>query len=203
KYNPDGTLAWAKRAGGGNNERGWDISTLSDGSAIVTGDFVGSAATFGAGEVNETDLTSAGSNDIFIAKYNPDGTLAWAKSAGGGSDDQSYGISALSDGSAIVTGYFSSAATFGSGEANETDLSSAGVRDIFIAKYNPDGMLNWAKKAGSTSDDYSCDISALSDDSVLVTGCFEATATFGAGDANETTLDSYGGFDIFIAKYNP
>ena len=35
-------------------------------------------ATFGPGEPNETQLSPAGGNSMFIAKYNSDGTLAWA-----------------------------------------------------------------------------------------------------------------------------
>ncbi|TET35004.1 MAG: hypothetical protein E3J72_12780 [Planctomycetota bacterium] len=203
KYNPDGTLAWAKSAGGS----AYAISTLSDGSAIVTG-FFGCAATFGAGEGNETILSSAGDRDIFIAKYNSDGTLAWAKRAGGGGGDIGYGISAIPDGSAIITGEFRGSATFGNAsEGNETVLSSAGGEDIFIAQYNPDGTLAWAKSAGSGGFDYGRGISALSDGSALVTGNFGSfgghTATFGAGEDNETDLVSFSAADIFIAKFNP
>ena len=38
------------------------------GNSYVTGRFAGSA-TFGPGETNETTLTSAGAEDIFVAKY--------------------------------------------------------------------------------------------------------------------------------------
>ena len=55
---------------------------LSDGSSLVTGMF-GGTATFGPGEPEETTLTPAGGANIFVARYNPDGTLAWAKRAGG------------------------------------------------------------------------------------------------------------------------
>jgi len=206
KYNPAGTLAWAKSAGGGDGDVGEGISTFSDGSAIVTG-YYASTATFGNASEggNEIDLTSDGSNDIFIAKYNPDGTLDWAKSAGGTVDDRGWGISTLSDGSAIVTGWIQgTTATFGNAsEGNETVLTLVGANDIFIAKYNPDGTLAWAKNAGSLSTDEGYGISALPDGSAVVTGYFESTATFGALEVNETPLSSAGGRDIFIAKYSP
>ena len=99
-----------------------------------------STATFGAGEANEKILTSAGINDIFLACYNPDGTLAWARRAGGEGFDYGWGVAVLSDGSALVTGWFGvfgSTATFGAGEANETFLTSEGNHDIFIARYIP------------------------------------------------------------------
>jgi hypothetical protein len=137
-YNPDGTLAWAERAGGASSyaDEGLGITTLSDNSTVVTGNFYESA-TFGEGEPNQTVLTSAGTYDIFIARYNPDGTLAWAKRAGGASEyDYGYGITTLSDDSTVVTGVFEISAIFGPGEPNETVLTSAGYRDIFIARFN-------------------------------------------------------------------
>ena len=70
-----------------------------------------------------------------------DGAAGWVKRAGGSSADFGFGVSVLSDGSAVVTGYFNGTATFGPGEANETTLTSAGDDDVFIAKYHPDGTL--------------------------------------------------------------
>ena len=103
---------------------------------VVTGYFYGSA-TFGPSEPNQTVLTSAGGEDIFIARYNPDGTLAWAKRSGGVSSDYGWGITTLSDNSTVVTGVFYDSATFGPGEPNETILTSAGGLDIFIARFAP------------------------------------------------------------------
>ncbi len=202
RYNPDGTLAWAKRAGGMIDDIGHGITTLSDDSTVVTGYFHDSA-TFGEGEPNETVLVSYEGRDIYVARYNPDGTLAWAKRAGGTNNDYGYGITTLSDDSTVVTGRFSDPATFGEGEANETVLVSAGLRDIFVARYNTDGTLAWAKCAGSMYDDHGYGITTLSDDSTVVTGSFNESATFGEGEANETVLVSYGGYDIFVARYNP
>jgi hypothetical protein len=57
-------VPWATQAGGGNADNGNAISTLPDGSSIVTGDFR-DTATFGS-----TTLTSAGGSlDVFVAKF--------------------------------------------------------------------------------------------------------------------------------------
>ncbi|MCX6410212.1 MAG: hypothetical protein NT143_07230, partial [Actinobacteria bacterium] len=130
-------VSWATKAGGTGNDYGNDISALPDGSSIVTGYFQGTA-TFGS-----TTLISAGGNDVFTAKMNADGTWAWATNAGGTGYDYGKAISALPDGSSIVTGYFADTATFGS-----TTLTSAGIYDVFTAKMNADGTWAWATKAG-------------------------------------------------------
>jgi len=204
RYNSDGTLSWAKRAGGLDWDTGLGITALSDDSTIVTGSFEGSA-TFGQGEPNQTTLTSDGYSDFFIARYNPDGTLSWAKHAGGSNIDKGYGITALSDNSTVVTGVFWSSATFGSGELNQTILTPAGEDDIFIARYNSDGTLSWAKRAGGTDYDLGSKIKTLSDNSIVVTGYFCGLATFGASEPNQTVLISAGSdySDIFVARYNP
>ena len=201
RYNPNGTLAWAKRSGGADRDRGWGITTLSDDSTVVTGDFKYSA-TFGEGEANETVLVSD-EEDIFVAWYNPDGTLAWVKSAGGTYGENGYGITTLSDDSTVVTGYFWVTAKFGKGDANETVLISVGAADIFVARYNPDGTLAWAKRAGGTFWDGGRGITTLSDDSTVVTGRFSDSATFGKGEPNETVLVSDGYSDIFVARFAP
>ena len=102
----------------------------------MTGLFNGTAV-FDAGEENETILYSTGDREIFMAKYDPEGSLEWAKSAGGGNIDSGFGVFPLPDGSALLTGRFESTATFGAGEEKETVLSSAGGYDFFIAKFNP------------------------------------------------------------------
>jgi hypothetical protein len=201
RYNPDGSLAWVKRAGGSRNDEGFGITALSDDSTVITG-FNYGPATFGIGEPNETTLYATG-NDIFIARYYPDGGLAWAKRAGGGFSDCGAGIIALSDNSTVVTGYFEEAATFGVGESNEATLYSNGYSDVFVARYNPDGSLAWAKRAGGYDESRGSEITALSDDSTGATGYFFWSAVFGAGEPNETTLSADGGSDIFIARHNP
>ena len=186
KLNRDGSYAWAVQAGGADGDEGWDITSLNDGSSIATGEFRGQAS-FGS-----TTLTSAGDDDIFIAKLNPDGSFAWAKRAGGTGVDEGDGITSLSDGSSIVTGEFEGQISFGN-----TILTSAGDSEAYIAKLNSDGSFAWAVRAGGTDHDEGADITSLTDGSSIVTGEFRGQASFGS-----TTLTSAGFDDIFIAKLN-
>jgi uncharacterized delta-60 repeat protein len=202
RYNPDGTLAWVKRAGGPEKAGGSGITSLLDDSTVVAGNFRGSC-TFGPGEKNEITLTTAGLADIFIARYNPDGSLSWAKRVGGLNDEGDCKITSLSDESVVVTGTFKEPVTFGEGEINQTILTSAGGIDTFIARYNRDGTLAWAKRAGGKGWDKIMRITSMSDKSTAVTGHFEKSVTFGQGEINQTVLTSTGNGDIFIAKYNP
>jgi hypothetical protein len=50
----------------------------------------------------------------------------------------------------MVMGEFRGTIVFGQGESNQTSLNSVGQGDVFIAKYNTDGSLSWAKSGGGT-----------------------------------------------------
>ena len=184
KLNASGNYEWATPAGGTNYDYGDGVSVLADGSSIVTGEFYGTA-TFGS-----TTFTSAGGFDVFVAKLDASGNYEWATAAGGTSSDFGKDVFVLADGSSIVTGYFDSAAVFGS-----TTLTSAGRDDVFVAKLDASGNYEWATPAGGKDSDYGSSISVLPDGSSIVTGYFQDTATFGS-----TTLTSAGGSDVFVAK---
>lgn len=211
RYNADGTLAWAKQSAGAGFEYINDIAAFDDGSTVVTGSF-NHTATFGRGEANEKTLTTIGQDDVFVARYNPDGTLAWARSAGGSAGDFGNAVAALPDGSSVVSGIFGGwegePATFGAGEQNETTLvpergADDSGTDIFIARYDPEGSLVWAKRAGGPHNDAGWDISPLKDESFLIAGNFAVRSTFGPGEPNEITLQEEDDVDQFVARYNP
>ncbi len=187
KVNADGSYAWATKAGGPGIDLALGVSALPDGSSIITGYFSANGATFGT-----TSLNSAGSFDTFTAKVNADGSYAWAIKAGGPGFDIAFGVSALADGSSIITGYFRNTATFGT-----ISLTSAGSVDSFTAKVNANGSYAWATKAGGMDNDIAYGVSALPDGSSIITGNFSGTATFGT-----TTLISDGLDDAFTAKVN-
>jgi len=202
RYNPDGTLQWAKKAGEKGYDEGYGITALTDDSIVITGVFR-ETAIFGRLEPNQTELTSSGGSDIFIAKYNPNGTLAWAIQVIGASQDIGFGITSLSDNSCVVTGYFSGTAIFDEGGVNETQLVSNGGRDIFVARYNSDGSVLWAVNAGGTGSDEGYAVATHIDDSIVATGFFRTTSTFGLNEPNQAQLVSFGGSDIFIARFLP
>ena len=202
KYIPDGLLQWAKIAGGAGFDIGSGISLDAAGNFYITG-FFQDAAIFGSGETNETTLTGTDHNDVYIAKYDANGALQWAKSATGAGLDESLGIFTDAAGNSVITGYFEASLTFGAGETNEMTIASTDLQDVFIARFDANGMLQWAAHAGGSGDDKSSEITADAAGNSFITGHFEEEFTAGAGEANETALTSFGGTDVFVAKYGP
>jgi len=193
----DCRFVWAKGAGGTEDDNVFGLAVLPDGASIITGFFRGTAL-FGKGEAGETSLTSQGLADIFMAKLGPQGDLLWVRSAGGVGEDHGNGIAVSKDGSFVITGAFADSATFGQGETHETTLTGQGS-DVFIAKYDKDGRLIWAKQAGGPAEDVGESAHVLQDGSILMAGSISGAATFGKGETNETIL---GGNGIFLAKYD-
>lgn len=130
KYNNSGHLQWVHSTLGNDNDEAYALTVDNDGSVLVTGEFYSNPLTFGAFSLSNT---SADYSDIFVTKINPEGQFAWAISAGGGDDDNSLGITTLSNGNAYLTGSFSSSAiNFGSTSL----VNSSDSPDYFIAKLN-------------------------------------------------------------------
>jgi len=175
---------WAKQAGGTDDDYGYDIATDSSGNSYVTGCFK-ETASFG-----NTNLSSSGNYDIFVAKLDSSGNWLWAKQAGGTIHDIGYSIVIDSSGNSYVTGCFSGTASFGN-----ITLESSGQYDIFVAKLNSSGNWLWAKQAGGTDYDIGYGIAIDSSGNSYVTGLFSGTASF-----RNITLESSGQYDIFVAK---
>ncbi len=205
RYDADGVLRWAKRAGGDDLERAWAVAPVPDGSCVITGEFRDSAV-FGAGEVGQMTLLPvlSGRSDVFVARYGADGLLQWAIQAGGYGSENGRGICAFPDGSSVVIGTFGSFGpdvTFGPGEPTETMLHSAGLTDMFIARFGADGSFVWAKRAGGIFEDEGFGIGTYYDGSCVATGMFSGTARFGEGESNETVLVSpLNSVDSFVIR---
>ena len=186
-YNSDGLLEWVNQI---SNSHGSDISTDVNSNVVVTGFFVEDA------KFNETTtLTSYGFRDAFIAQYNSSGELLWANKIGGEFTDQGFGISTDVTGNIFVSGSFNTTAIF---DATNT-LTTSGVDNGYIAKYNPSGNLEWSNKIGSTNYSFGYDCVTSQNNNIIVVGSFQGLANF---DASTEMVSNGGGQDGFLAKYS-
>ncbi|MDP4268259.1 MAG: hypothetical protein Q8880_12600, partial [Bacteroidota bacterium] len=185
KYSNTGVLQWAIKSGGSSDDEAKSITTDVYGNVIITGYFNGTAS-FGS-----TSLTSSGSSDIFIAKYNNSGILLWAVKAGGSEYDASSAITTDVSGNIYVTGSFQGSVNFGATTLN----SSTG--NEFVVKYNDAGICQWALNFYSGNSKVKQAITTDMSGNIYISGGFSNTATFGS-----LTLTSAGESDVFIVKYN-
>jgi hypothetical protein len=122
KYNTSGVIQWQRRLGGTGTDFSLGIDVDGSGNVYIAGY-----------EPSQT----AGNNDIFIAKYNTSGVIQWQRRLGGTAIDQGAGIAVDGSGNAYITGY----------EASQT----AGTTDMFVAKYNTSGVIQWQRRLYSST----------------------------------------------------
>jgi hypothetical protein len=194
KYDPSGNMVWSRRAGGSDGDMATGIAVDRAGNSYVVGYFKSASLVFGS-----TTLTNAGGNtyDLFLVKYDSDGNVVWAHSAGGIGDDRAQAVAVDTLGNVFVAGYFVSAAI----TVGNTTLTNTGALDMFILKADSDGDVQWAKSSSSTTSGWenAFGIAVDDDGNSFVTGDFNGTsATFGnvilSGGANS---------NVFVVKYSP
>src|SRR5713101_4868992 len=206
KYGTDGTtVAWATSAGGAGppaaTASATAVAAFADGKLALTGSF-NNTVTFGSAP----SVAAAGTQDVFAARLNADGTAAWASHAGTASaTGTGTGIAAFDvDGTAVVVGRYSTPTTFAFGATTLTP-ASVSVNDVFVARYTAAGAVASAKSAGGTGDDSANAVAGFSDTGALVIGSVSTpSSTFGSGEPGQTILNTGAtAVDLFAAKYYP
>jgi len=199
KLNSSGDYVWAKKFGGIDGERGQSVAVDLSGNVYTTGFFKGTAD-FDPG-VGTQDLTSAGSDDVFVSKLNSSGDYVWAKKFGGGGIDNGLSVAVDSSGNVYTTGNFSATADFDPGVGTQ-DLISVNSFDVFVSKLNSLGGFEWAKQFGGFDYDFGRSVTVDASGNVYATGNFGSTVDFDPGVGIQNFISS-GGYDVFVSKLSP
>jgi hypothetical protein len=185
KYDASGTHLWSQRFGAGSSDDAYALAVDGDDNVIVAGYFQGTVDFGGGG------LTSAGSGDIFVAKYNSAGTHQWSRKFGSTLFDLGLGVAVDASDNVLLTGSFRGTVDFGGG-----GLVAPGGSDVVVAKYDPSGTHLWSQRFGSTLSEAGNAIAVDASDNVIVGGQFQGTVSFGGGALVASSTD------MFLAKYN-
>lgn len=209
KYDSSGVIQWQRRlgiaSGGGINSRG--VAVDSSGNVYICGlqydasynethilakyDASGSilwqrqlpnpsgsnnafaVAVDSSGNVYTCGASYDGTNRLLLVKYNSSGTLQWQRLLGGTQGAYGFGVSIDVTGNVYVCGYI--------------DLSQGTFNwQIFVAKYDSSGNVQWQRTLNAAGGDYGYDITVDANSNVYVAG-----------------VTPSGGFNIAcIAKYN-
>ncbi|SHJ63785.1 hypothetical protein SAMN02745146_3605 [Hymenobacter daecheongensis DSM 21074] len=99
-------------------------------------------------------------------------------------------------GGTVVAGDFTGTITLGG-----TTLTSAGNRDVFVARLTPSGSFTQAVRAGGPSEDYAIDVALDANGTATVLGGFYSTsAEFGPTVLNKVGV--IGGAEVFVAQFS-
>ena len=183
RFDSNGNMIWVRQGGGEYEDSGRDIY-VDDQFVYVTGGFVDQAI------FEDITLVSKGARDMYLLKYDLNGSLKWAVSGGSVTDDAGNSVTAGEDGNIYITGDINFVATFG-----DYTIQYFGFTDLFVAQYDENGSCLWAKSAGGSFSDYGGFIETV-DGHLFVSGAFNDIAHF-----DTATITSVDFVDIFIAHY--
>jgi hypothetical protein len=166
-FSPTGALRYWKtfQAGnGGHYVTAEAVSFDPDGNAVVAGMFRGTI------DLGGGPLVSAGEYDLFLAAFTPNGAHLSSRRWGDAEWQQPRALEVSHDGAMVVGGTFAGKLSFGA-----TLLTSAGRKDAFAAKLNPDGSEIWATRWGGEGDETILRVLPLADGGAALLGVFEET----------------------------
>jgi hypothetical protein len=200
KLTSSGELIWIDHYGGvavpdlqtGDN-LGFAVSSAPGDKVVAT------AAYIGAPVIQGDTLPSGGPNeDVLLYQYNASGQIEWYKSITGDYMINARSLHVDEQGYIYLTGFFGHHNLGGTARFDSILLKSYGGRDIFIARYDPAGQLDWVRQAGSSQkgNDFGQDIATTPDGRILLTGWFEEQARF-----DSLRLTGAGERDGFVACY--
>ncbi len=173
KYNTNGVKQWTRQLGTSGYEELGGLTTDTGANVYLVG------STAGGLDGN----TNAGSDDLFLVKYDTNGVKQWTRQAGSSTGDYPFGVGADAGGNLYVAGH-----TAGGLDGN----TNAGAEDLFVVKYDARGVKQWTRQLGTNSSDVAFGVATDTSGNVYVAGY-----TTGGLDGNT----SAGSIDLIVVKY--
>lgn len=195
KFDSSGIPLWSKSINCNNSFTTIRSISCSNNSYYFSGQYIGNL-TMDIGSIN----SNSAFRDGFIFKTNVNGTGQWIRKLTS-IDNDLYVYKHVTDqsGNQYLTGYYSGNRI--KIDSTSTDTSKVnrfnvlnGFSDLFIAKYNSSGILQWAKSIGTSRNERTTSVS-FANNKIAITGSYEGKIGFG-----NFNLLNYGGSDIFISE---
>jgi hypothetical protein len=173
KYDGSGAHLWTRQFGNQLEQVGRGVSVDGSGSVFVAGSTDGHLS--GA---------SAGSIDVFIAKYDDIGNLQWSRQMGTPVFDFVSGVAADQRGNVFVSGY----------TRGDLGGSNSGSTDIFLAKYDSEGLMLWTRQWGTDRHEF---------DGEVTTDGFGNAFVVNSAISHDGAITGNGAGDVYVTKVDP
>jgi hypothetical protein len=149
KLNSSGSLSWSRTFGGAYADVATSIASASGTDCVVAG---------------YTSSLGAGNDDCFVMRVNSSGGVVWSNTYGTGYNEEWYGMTKASD-----TGFVVAGLTLGFDAKND---------DVFLAKLNAGGAVQWAETFRGDNSDYANAVTQAADSGFVAVGVTESFASF-------------------------
>ena len=127
-----------------------------------------------------------------------DPTIIWSTYFGGTQDDWAYGTVVDGGGNVYIAGTTESSSGMASGGF---DISLGGTHDAYLAKFNSNGVLQWATYYGGSDEEYGTSCAVDGSNNVYLAGYTYTSTGIGSG-GHQTTYGGGTASDAFLVKFN-
>jgi hypothetical protein len=188
KFNRGGSIDWATYFGGNVYDKVHGIAADAFGNVIITGETHSDTGIATPHAYQSTDNAGGNYSSIFMAIFNPSGSIVWATYYGGFGPSLGYGAAIDGSGAIYITGFTQSTTGIATPGAYQTTGASQG--ENFLVKF-------FAKLESCHSDSISQTLSIPQGHYIIV-----GTDTLGAtGTYRDTLIGSVSGCDSIVTTY--
>ncbi len=205
KFDPSGNFVWARSFGGTMDDEAAALTLDKSGNPLLT---ILYQNTLDANpDPNSLAFhQSAGGKDILFIKLTLAGNYDFSKSIGGTLDDGVDGVSTMFDatGNLVVAGTFRGTADLDPGPG-PADFTSAGLSDVFLARFTPAGNLITARQIMGASATRLAPRSLGLDDSdnLFIAGSFDGSIDVDTTSGSRMLASRQNSTDVFVVSYTP
>lgn len=177
---------WAVGFGSNQLDRSWDMAVSDNNEIVLTGRYSGDF------QIGEHELPFTAQADFFIASFNENGAVNWARNISGNGEEIGIGVDCDSQGNVYAIGYFTDTVFV------EGQMYVPQSWEVFVVSYDAAGNFRWFYQPHSDGYEIGYGISVSGEDHIYCTGWFQNYLAVTDSD----TLYCYGSSDPFIIKLN-
>lgn len=200
KIRSGGGIAWIRASGSTAGLSGFNaVAADDDGNVYAVGYY------WGSGEFKLSDsvrLPGSLQKQAFFAKFDASGNVVWARSAASKYSLEFNDLSVDGDGNATIVGQIMASGPYDLGNGVEVSYSPGGSH-LFIAKYDNNGLAQWARTVASSGIE-SCfsSVSTDKDGNAYAAGYLSGSGTCVLADGISCSYGPYQTSNILAAKYS-
>ncbi len=203
KFNPDGIVQWVKEFKGDTKESLLRNIVIDENNLIyIVGHTNSKVINFDSVQLVNNDPNGRRS---FIIQLDQDGNVIWGKLFKGNGTERAVGIAIDNKNNVVISGYYGG--TFRGNSYMEIESiklvnsSTLSTTDLYLAKFNSNGDVLWAKSIGGVESELGGFLEIDSKNNIYLTGTFQGPKLIlGKDTLMSKDIGTYP--DYFLAKFD-